>query len=135
MQRYQTGILPFVQYLILVSFFHHSKYIHNKFSKFIGLHCCTRSCSYFIKMMERQRRIWEAAVPCDSCTRLGLCTRLWFNCAILSYEFLRKHEKYRYCPNCTLGNKCAYLHPLIMCRLLFYLILSIRYHPRQSSVF
>lgn len=28
LQRDQTGILPFVQYLILVSFFHHSKYVH-----------------------------------------------------------------------------------------------------------
>ncbi|XP_048264666.1 zinc finger CCCH domain-containing protein 14 isoform X1 [Bombus terrestris] len=27
----------------------------------------------------------------------------------------KSKEKCRYWPNCTLGNKCAYLHPLIMC--------------------
>ncbi|CAK9824073.1 Zinc finger CCCH domain-containing protein 14 [Anthophora retusa] len=27
----------------------------------------------------------------------------------------KSKEKCRYWPNCTLGNKCAYLHPLVMC--------------------
>lgn len=28
----------------------------------------------------------------------------------------KSREKCRYWPNCTLGNKCAYLHPPVMCR-------------------
>ena len=47
----------------------------------------------------------------------------------------KSKEKCRYWPNCTLGNKCAYLHPLVMCRLLLHLISPIfhyRCHASQS---
>lgn len=32
----------------------------------------------------------------------------------------KSRENCRYWPNCTLGNKCAYFHPPVMCRLVIF---------------